>query len=243
MTFHPSITPLPLFPEFVVHRGMMVSEQDDASLKIPLPYQLKNAVSRRRAEFICGRLCAREALKLLEAPCLDIPMGADRSPIWPSGFVGSITHSEDMAFAAVARTEQAQSLGLDVEKRMSRDTALELAPILATSDEYDRLLHPPWDHPLLTTALFSAKETIFKCLYPVIKRQFDFTDVEITSFDTKDGTFSFALSRSISELLPAASHHCGRVAIVDNLVHTGTVLTTTNPPSSKTEPGHFNAYC
>jgi enterobactin synthetase component D len=224
MTLQPSITLPPLFPSFVVHLGMTVSDQDDASLEIPLPSQLKNAVARRRREFIGGRLCAREALTILGAAHVDIPMGADRSPIWPAGFVGSITHAEGMAFAAVARTEQAQSLGLDVETTMSRETALELAPILATANEYDRLLKSPWDHPLLTTIIFSAKETIFKCLYPIIKRQFDFTDVEINSIDPKDGTFGFSLNRPISELFPLATHHRGRVAIIDELVHTGLVL-------------------
>ena len=224
MTLQPPTILPALFPNFVVHLGMIVSDLADASVKLPLPSQLQDAVSHRRAEFICGRLCAREALKRLGATYFDIPMGADRSPIWPSGFVGSITHAEGMAFAAVARSVQAQSLGLDVEKIMPRDTALELASILAMPDEYDRLAQSPWDHPLLTTAIFSAKETIFKCLYPVVNRQFDFTEVEITSFDTKEGTFAFSLSRSIEELVPAATHHRGRVAVVDNLVHTGLVL-------------------
>jgi enterobactin synthetase component D len=225
MIFRPSITPPPLFPKFVVHLGMMVPDQDDASAEISLPSQLKKAVPRRRAEFIGGRLCARAALEILGATDLDIPMGADRSPVWPAGFAGSITHAKDMAFAAVARTEQAQSLGLDVETIMPREMALELAPLLATPDEYARLLQPPWDHPLLTTIIFSAKETIFKCLYPVIKQQFDFTDVEIGSLDAKDGTFSFSLNRSIAALVPAATHHRGRVAIVGDLVHTGLALT------------------
>jgi enterobactin synthetase component D len=213
-----------LFPNFVIHRGMIVSDQDGTSWGIPLPVQLKNAVARRRAEFICGRLCAREALKRLGATDFDIPMGADRSPIWPTGFVGSITHSEGMAFAAVARREQAQSLGLDVEKIMSRDTALELAPILASSDEYSRLLTPPEDHPRLTTTIFSAKEAIFKCLYPFVKRQFDFSDVKINSIDRNNGRFTFSLSSSISAHVPVGTNRRGTVAIIDDFVHAGLVL-------------------
>jgi enterobactin synthetase component D len=224
MTLLPSTTRPPLFPNFVVHRGMIVSDQDGASWGIPLPAQLKNAVARRRAEFICGRLCAREGLKILGATHFEIPIGADRSPTWPPGFVGSITHSGGMAFAAVARREQAQSLGLDVEKIMSRETALELAPLLATSEEYSRLLTSPEDHPRLTTIIFSAKEAIFKCLYPIIKRQFDFIDVEINSIDRNNGIFSFSLSRSISEHVPDDTNFRGKVAIIDNFVHAGLVL-------------------
>jgi enterobactin synthetase component D len=223
MILPPAATP-PLFPDFVVHLGMTVPDRDDAPLAIPLPPQLKNAVPRRQAEFICGRLCAREALGRLAAPCLDIPMAADRSPLWPAGFVGSITHSRGMAFAAVARAEQAQSLGLDVEPLMPCETALELAPIVASPAEYARLLQAPWDHPLLTTALFSAKEAIFKCLYPVIKRQFDFSDVVIESLDRNDGSFTFSPSRAIATLHPSAARQRGRLAIVDDVVHTGLLL-------------------
>jgi len=151
-------------------------------------------------------------------------MAADRSPLWPAGFVGSITHSQDMAFAAVARTEQAQSLGLDVERLMPPETALELASIVASPAEYARLLQAPWDHPLLTTVLFSAKETIFKCLYPVIKRQFDFSDVVIESLDLRGGTFTFSLSRAIAELHPPAARQPGRLAIIADVVHTGLML-------------------
>ncbi len=223
MTFSPSVSPPPLFPDFVVHLGMEVTAHG-ASSEIRLPPQLLNAVAGRRAEFICGRLCAREALKRLGATALDIPMNTDRSPLWPPGFAGSITHAEGMAFAAAMSTEQAKSLGLDVEKIMSPDTALELAPILASSDEYDRLLTSPWNHPLLTTILFSAKETIFKCLYPIIQRHFDFTDVEIDELDRADGTFRFSLRRSIVDLVPAATQRIGRLAVVGDLVHTGLVF-------------------
>jgi enterobactin synthetase component D len=224
MTLRPSIILPSLFPKFVVHRSMIVSDQADASSEILLPPQLRDAVSHRVAEFISGRLCARQALTILGATQFDIPMGADRCPIWPPGFVGSITHADGTVFAAVARAAQAQSLGLDAEKIMSRETALELAPILATSDEYDRLLKSPWDHQLLTTSIFSAKETIFKCLYPIIRRQFDFLDVSITSIDSNDGTFSFSISRSLSKIFQVAIHHRGRVAVVDGLVHTGLFL-------------------
>src|SRR6202012_4461572 len=106
------VTTPPLFPDFVVYLGMIVADQDESPVEIHLPSQLKNAVPRRRAEFIGGRLCAREALKMLGATDLDIPMRADRSPAWPSGFVGSITHAEGLAFAPVAQAAQAQSLGL-----------------------------------------------------------------------------------------------------------------------------------
>ena len=224
MTFRPTIALPPLFPKFVVHRGMFVSDQDEAAPEIILPPQIRRSVARRRAEFVSGRLCARDALKALGATHFDIPMGADRSPIWPSGFVGSITHSNGMAFAAVARVSQAQSLGLDVEKIMPRDTACELGPTLGTSAEYGRLRTSSWDHPLLVTSVFSAKETIFKCLYPVIKRQFDFMDVEMTSIDADNGTFSFSLNAELSKIFPDAENHIGRMAFSDGTVHTGLML-------------------
>jgi enterobactin synthetase component D len=218
---------------------MCVSAEDAAASEIILPPQIRKAVLRRRAEFISGRLCARAALKALGATQLDVPIGADGSPLWPPGFVGSITHANGLAFAAVARMSQAQSLGLDVEKIMPPDTARMLAPILATADEYDRLLNSPWDKTLLTTTIFSAKEAIFKCLYPVIGRRFDFTDVEMTSIDGKNGTFTFSLGGSIARLVPQATSQSGRLALVDGLVHTGLLLPNAQPASRRKENGRF----
>ena len=54
---------------------------------------IANAVDSRRREFVTARRCAREALaKLGHAPG-PIRVGPRREPQWPTGLVGSITHT------------------------------------------------------------------------------------------------------------------------------------------------------
>src|SRR5580692_7617313 len=106
----------PLFPPFVAHRGAAVSTDALAGGDIEIPAALTTAVASRRAEFVAGRLCAREALAALGAPSTRVPRGIDGAPEWPTGFVGSISHTAELAFAAVAPAAEARGLGLDVER-------------------------------------------------------------------------------------------------------------------------------
>ncbi len=161
---------------------------------------------------------------MLGAADADIPIGEDGSPAWPSGIVGSITHSNGLAFAAVAWRSKAISLGIDVERIIPLSTAAQLVPLITSSDEYQRLRADPVDAEFLTTIVFSAKETIFKCIYPLVKRRFDFIDAEILSIDASAGTFSFALSPTISRLLPVKTPLVGKLAIIADLIHTGLLL-------------------
>ncbi len=67
---------------------------------------LGRAVPRRLSEFVAGRRCAARALEpSLARGATDIGMigrRPDRSPIWPAGSVGSITHTGCYAAAAVS---------------------------------------------------------------------------------------------------------------------------------------------
>jgi hypothetical protein len=74
----------------------------------------------RIREFESGRAYARRALAMLGIHNVDVMIGPDRAPLWPAGVVGSISHvrnhldSEYFA-AAVARTDVALAIGIDVE--------------------------------------------------------------------------------------------------------------------------------
>ena len=76
---------------------------------------LSRAVPRRRDEFRSGRACARRALADLECPLQGIPADSRRLPVWPSGFVGSISHGAGLCIAQVARTRDFLGVGVDIE--------------------------------------------------------------------------------------------------------------------------------
>ena len=54
-------------------------------------------VAKRQAEYLAGRLCAREALHQLCGQALVPGRDEDGVPLWPAGTVGSITHGAGRA--------------------------------------------------------------------------------------------------------------------------------------------------
>ncbi len=99
---------------------------------IPLPSSLTTAVAKRRSEYLAGRWCAREALAMLGVPGLPA-LGRDRSPQWPGGTLGSITHSQGIAEVMVADAHHWLAVGLDTERWLSAEIA-SCAPVPGITD-------------------------------------------------------------------------------------------------------------
>lgn len=137
--------------------------------------------AERRAEFAAGRLLARQALADLGAPAVDLLPDADRVPIWPEGFCGSITHArcktQSLCAVAVAMLSAQRSLGLDIEC----DQALSPRVIkrVVMPDEARRVAALGLSLADVSVLLFSAKEAVYKAQYPVTRTFLDFSDVEV----------------------------------------------------------------
>jgi 4'-phosphopantetheinyl transferase EntD len=134
---------------------------------------LPRAVVKRRTERAFGRACARTALAELGLAPAAIATGPGGEPCWPAGIAGSITHTDRDTAAAVSRSVVA--LGIDLE---SVEHVARVPELLATvALECER------GHP--AALLFSAKESVYKCLYA--GRFLDFHDVELA---IEPGTFT-----------------------------------------------------
>lgn len=145
-----------------------------------LPVALQAAVPRRQTEFLAGRACAALALHALASPILSVDFNPDRSPNWPQGFVGSITHSATHVCAIAARANRYAMLGLDLEHLMPDAQALEIADLILTPAE--AMLRPAALSPAdFTTLVFSAKEALYKAIYPKLQRIIEFHDVTLTA--------------------------------------------------------------
>jgi len=135
-------------------------------------------IDKRLNEFTHGRYCARAAMSILGIAPVAIPKGADRAPIWPEGLTGSISHTGAAAAAVVTRSNYFRSIGLDME------TASPL-----TLDIVDMICRPtenPDKDGSLGKLLFSIKESIYKCLYPITRSYIDFLEMEVQyNMDTK----------------------------------------------------------
>jgi 4'-phosphopantetheinyl transferase EntD len=149
-------------------------------------YAIANAVPQRVAEFTAGRSLARQAIRMAGGECAAIPMRSDRSPVWPTGWAGSISHSGDVCVAAAASTEFVRSVGLDVELNDIADE--RMLRYVCAPDELLRAQAAVADRDLAPRLLFSAKEAFFKAYYPLYGRFIDFLDIRVSLAPA--GTFS-----------------------------------------------------
>jgi 4'-phosphopantetheinyl transferase EntD len=158
------------------------------------------AVEGRRATFALGRAAAREALHELDGTDpVAIPRGEGGEPIWPEGIVGSISHSHEVAMAIVARSSDYVGLGVDIEG-LARGPSPRAARLICRPSEIE------WVEPESGTQrlalLFSAKEAVFKALYPIERVWLGFADAELTWL-LDGGGFDARVLKSVGTEYPA----------------------------------------
>lgn len=216
-----------LFPDHVVQHSIRIDSAEARarvwSTGIGLPASLAHAVAVRQVQFLAGRYCAVSALRALSPALRDIeiPIGPHREPVWPRGFVGSITHTSVRAAAAVASTRHARGLGFDIEA-ISEGTESSL---FASADEMaDLRRQVAWNERQLALVVFSAKESLFKCLYPLVGRYFDFLDARVCAIDSPRASLTIELLQSLSSEFRAGFALEGRFEIATADISTGFVL-------------------
>ncbi|UXY25283.1 4'-phosphopantetheinyl transferase family protein [Streptomyces sp. HUAS TT20] len=141
---------------------------------------LARAVAKRRREFTVVRSCARRAMDKLGVPPQPILPGERGAPNWPDGLAGSMTHCDGYGAAALVRTVDLATLGIDAEPHQPLPDGILDAVCLPT--EAERLRRLALDHPDVhwDRLLFSAKESVYKAWYPLTGKLLDFTEVAIT---------------------------------------------------------------
>jgi len=156
---------------------------------------LERAVESRRREFRAGRTVARHAMLSLAAPSAAIAVRADRSPAWPHGLVGSISHCDDLCIAAVGRIDQGWlAIGIDVEARAA--LLPELVAEVCGPEEQDWLTGLPIaDRGVFARLIFSAKECAYKCQHTLSSRLLDFNALT-TRIDQASGRFVARFNQS-----------------------------------------------
>lgn len=166
---------------------------------VPPPASIQRSVAKRQAEFLAGRLCAREALQRLDNLNCIPAIGEDRAPVWPGHISGSITHSTGHAAAIVGHKAQWRGLGMDLENMLTLERAERLAGEILTANELQRMATIPRElHGLLVTLTFSIKESLFKALYPIVQKRFYFEHAELLEW-SQAGHVRLRLLTDLSE--------------------------------------------
>tara|TARA_R110002033_G_scaffold156232_1_gene192529 strand:+ start:2861 stop:3595 length:735 start_codon:yes stop_codon:yes gene_type:complete len=185
-----------------------------------LHISLGRAVIKRRAEFVAGRYLARKALIALNASTTIVETGANREPLWPSAYVGSISHSNEFAICAVANKNDVKTIGIDVENFFDIKVAREIINNVLIESEHMLVGTLGEPNPIVLTIIFSAKESLFKALYSEVGHFFDFDAAQIEVIDFQTGKFKIKLVKKLGSTLPAGSSFEGTFEISKNQVFT-----------------------
>lgn len=173
-----------------------------AELGIAMPESIVRSVPKRQAEFLAGRYAAALALQYfvpVRDQAVQVGIGDKRNPQWPSGVVGSISHVDSVAVCAVSRTADRDYLGIDVEYVMSAQVCREVAAMVATQQERERLSADGLSEREALTLIFSAKESLFKALYPSVRDYFGFEVAEATELRLAERTLILRLTDRFAE--------------------------------------------
>jgi len=232
----PPRPPLLVLPESVRAVGYAV---DDHDVIVSTLAELKpegmpeGAVLKRRAEFLAGRLAALHALQSLGLGSELWPgRREDGSPSWPKSTVGSITHGAGRALCVVARRADFRSLGIDAERLLDERAKPELLERICGEDER-RVLEAglPLSEPQRVSVAFSAKESLFKCLYPLVQKYMDFQAARVVAVSALEqpafvvGELELELSVAWSEDFPAGLRLKASFVVGADHVETAVLLT------------------
>ncbi|MDD9952503.1 MAG: 4'-phosphopantetheinyl transferase superfamily protein [Zetaproteobacteria bacterium] len=138
--------------------------------------------------FCAGRLAAWEALQNygLAGDATVIGRFPSGAPKWPEGFCGSISHNRHVAWAVVSGYPECISVGIDVEEASRFVSKFHLWKRIACVQEQVRLQDLPFIEAEVLCLLFSAKEAIYKCIFPVVGHFFGFHEACYVGRDTSN---------------------------------------------------------
>lgn len=156
--------------------------------------QVSNSSMSNMNDFIAGRVALRRCFGHF---CDDISWEETMKPMLrkpgptplPKGWIGSISHKNGTAIAALRRADGwSDQIGVDIEKlSYSSRNERRFQERILTSYELEKLPSIKGLSELQTSLLrFSMKESIFKAIYPCLKRMVGHKEVEV--FPSPDGT-------------------------------------------------------
>ncbi|WP_434523983.1 4'-phosphopantetheinyl transferase family protein [Photorhabdus asymbiotica] len=182
-------------------------------LNIPFPAQLNKAVNKRRAEYLAARYCARQLLAQLGQPEFNLISGNDRAPIWPQGICGSVSHSIHRAIVLAAPQTNNRLIGVDVETIVNHNNMNEMTKMVLNDREILFLNNYHLPPEQMFTLAFSVKESLFKALYPHVKRFFGFEAAEVIALSLENNEITLQLQETLTHHYPAGTLFRGQFII------------------------------
>jgi enterobactin synthetase component D len=162
-------------------------------LWLPHHAQLAGAGRKRKADHLAGRIAAFHALQAYGVKQLPA-IGASGEPLWPMGISGSLTHSGTQALALVS--EEPALIGIDCEAILDENEATEIKAGIINVQEERVLTDSGLPFALGLTLAFSAKESLFKALFPRAQQFMDFDTARVINLTNT--TLTLTLSQPLA---------------------------------------------
>jgi 4'-phosphopantetheinyl transferase EntD len=199
----------------VLMPGCFSAEVEDAGQDVPIRSLevscVETAAPKRQRDFALGRFCAHEALAQMGLDEPAISIGENGAPVWPTGIVGSITHTDGYAAALVGSKEKFQAIGIDAE-RIGGVTEALMPRLFGTVERDWLMLLDAQKRGAALTIFFSAKESFYKAFGAQTASRLSFKDIHI---EMQGDCFTARHASRIAQ---------GRLVIQDDLVVTAVIV-------------------
>ena len=187
-----------------------------SDLEIEPPFSLEKVSIKRKADFLAGRYAAKQAMQQLSIAYQNITIGDHRQPIWPHGVVGSISHTQEVAVCLLSKNTQ-QLIGVDVENILDTSVTKEISKSIISQEEAN--INPSVSgFDLFVTIAFSAKETLFKALFPQVGNYFGFDVAQVVSICAGSQVIYLRLKESLAEGCSKGREFAIRYEVIDGRV-------------------------
>lgn len=181
-----------------------------------LPDSLTSASLNRRNEFITGRYCAIKAAASININIKEIGFSSKRAPMWPNDVVGSISHKNNQFVAIAALSKIYKSVGVDIEKIIDQKKENAIDRLVLTENDKLFLQNITNEIQILKTIIFSAKESLYKLIYPLVEVYFDFKEADFISMNFDSMIYEINLKSEKEVLNPFNGIYRGKVEMIDS---------------------------
>lgn len=143
---------------------------------------------KRQKEFLFGRMAAHQALSHLSEKFQEcsIRKGEQGQPLWPENSIGSITHSDTWAIAAAAQPNGIKTIGIDLQS-FKRPLRYDISKYVCQESEtlWAKEIESKSHERIIS--IFSAKESIYKAIFPLHQHRLRFKDIALSWKDELQG--------------------------------------------------------
>lgn len=171
------------------------SDAEFARLGLQFAEHLQRAVVKRKAEYLAGRFCCAQLLAQYGVN-REVGKNSDRSPCWPLGISGAISHGDNQAIAMIT-SQLGVYPGVDIET-FNPSVLREIADSIVSPAEAEWLNSQPIDADFALLLAFSAKESLFKALYPTVQLFFGFEYAAVNAINVRENSFVLTLTLDIN---------------------------------------------